>query len=53
VGDVRVKFLYGGKHGEEVTVVGKQSGKEILPYKTELGDEILIIRSGINFRKTF
>jgi len=35
VGDVRVQFSYAGKHGETVTVVGRQSGREIKPYVSD------------------
>lgn len=35
VGDVRVQFSYAGKHGDTVTVVGKQSGREIKPYTAD------------------
>jgi hypothetical protein len=36
-----------------VTVVGRQSGREIRPYKTEHGDELLFLHSGDNLIKLF
>jgi len=39
VGDVRVQFSYAGKHGDTVTVVGRQSGREIRPYYSESGSK--------------
>ena len=46
VGDVRVQFSYAGKHGDLVTVVGKQSGREIRPFETETGEELLFLYPG-------
>ncbi|PNF31646.1 Transmembrane protein 43 [Cryptotermes secundus] len=46
VGDIRVQFSYAGKAGEVVSVVGMQVGKEIRPYQTFSGDEILMLRYG-------
>lgn len=50
VGDVRVHFSFAGKDGDLVTVVGKQSGREIRPFQTETGEELLFLYPGI--RKT-
>ena len=36
VGDWRVQFSYSGRHGDEYTVVGRQTGREIRPYETEV-----------------
>ena len=36
VGDYRVQFSYAGRHGEEFTVVGRQSGREIRAYQTQV-----------------
>ena len=47
VGDYRIQFSYAGKHGEEFTVVGRQSGREIRPYQTQAGEDILILRPGL------
>ena len=47
VGDYRVQFSYAGRHGEEFTVIGRQSGREIRPYQTQAGEELLILRSGV------
>ena len=47
VGDIRVQFSYAGRHGDPVTVVGRQSGREIRPYVTESGDELLILHPGL------
>jgi len=47
VGDYRVQFTYTGRDGEEFTVVGRQSGREIRPYRTESGEELLILHQGI------
>jgi len=46
VGDYRVQFSYAGRHGDEVTVVGRQSGREIRPYQTQAGEDILLLRPG-------
>lgn len=48
VGDIRVQFSYAGRDGEQVTVVGKQSGNEIKPYLTEDGStELLFLHYGL------
>jgi len=47
VGDYRVQFTYAGKDGEEYTVVGRQSGRELRSYSTEAGAELLILHPGI------
>lgn len=47
VGDVRVQFSYAGKDGTLVTVMGKQSGREIRPYQTETGQELLFLHYGM------
>ncbi|XP_023320761.1 transmembrane protein 43-like [Eurytemora carolleeae] len=47
IGDYRVQFTYAGRDGEEFTVVGRQSGREIRPYTTESGEELLILHPGI------
>lgn len=46
IGDIRVQFSYAGKAGEVVSIVGMQDGKEIRPYQTLAGDEILMLRHG-------
>lgn len=46
VGDYRVQFSYAGRHGEEFTVVGRQSGREIRAYQTQAGEELLLLRAG-------
>lgn len=49
IGDVRVQFSYAGKHGETVTVVGKQSGREIKPFLSEStgsNQELLFLYAG-------
>ncbi|XP_021924095.1 transmembrane protein 43 homolog isoform X2 [Zootermopsis nevadensis] len=46
VGDIRVQFSYAGRADEEVSVVGMQVGKEIQPYRTFSGNEILMLRHG-------
>jgi len=46
VGDHRVQFSYAGRHGDEVTVVGRQSGRELRPYQTTAGEDILLLRPG-------
>lgn len=46
IGDIRVQFSYAGKAGEVVSIVGMQDGKEIRPYQTLAGDEILMLRYG-------
>ena len=40
VGDIRIQFAYAGRDEDKVTIVGKQSGRELRPYKTESGDEV-------------
>lgn len=47
VGDVRVQFSYAGRDGEQVTIVGKQSGREVRPFKTDQGDELLFLHRGL------
>jgi len=47
VGDYRVQFTYAGRHGDEVTIVGKQSGRELREYQTQTGDELLILHQGV------
>ena len=47
MGDYRVQFSYAGRHGDEFTVVGKQSGREVRPYQTESGEELLLLHAGI------
>jgi len=47
VGDWRVQFSYAGKQGEEFTVVAKQAGRELRPYSTEAGDELVILHTGL------
>ena len=47
VGDYRVHFLCAGREGEVFTVVGKQVGQEIVPYHTEVGEELFILRTGL------
>eukprot|EP00092_Neocalanus_flemingeri_P010419 GFUD01011230.1.p1 GENE.GFUD01011230.1~~GFUD01011230.1.p1 ORF type:complete len:402 (+),score=104.11 GFUD01011230.1:139-1344(+) len=47
IGDYRVQFSYAGRQGEEFTVVGKQSGQEIVPYQAETGEELFILHTGL------
>jgi len=47
VGDFRVHFSYAGKGGDLVSVVGRQSGREIRPYATEAGEELLFLYPGV------
>jgi len=47
VGDHRVQFSYAGRHGEEFTAVGRQAGRELRPYQTQAGEELLLLQSGI------
>jgi len=42
-----VQFSYSGRAGDEFTVVGRQAGREVRPYKTEGGEELLILQEGI------
>ena len=49
VGDFRVHFSYAGKGGDLVSVVGRQSGREIRPYATEAGEELLFLYPGKDF----
>lgn len=46
VGDVRIQFGYAGRDEDRVTIVGKQSGRELRPYETESGDELLLLYNG-------
>ena len=46
VGDWRVQFSYAGRHGEKFSVVGRQSGREIRPYQTRAGEELLLLQVG-------
>lgn len=46
VGDTRIQFAYAGRDEDKVTIVGKQSGRELRPYKTESGDELLLLYNG-------
>jgi len=46
VGDWRVQFSYAGRHGEQFSVVGRQSGREIRPYQTSGGENLLLLHSG-------
>jgi len=47
VGDYRVQFSYAGRHGDKYTAVGRQSGREIRPYQTEGGEELLLLQDGV------
>jgi len=47
VGDYRVQFSYSGREGEEHTVVGRQSGREVRPYTTEGGEVLAILQEGL------
>ena len=47
VGEHRVQFSYSGRHGDQYTVVGKQAGREIRPYQTETGEELLLLQPGV------
>jgi len=47
VGDYRVQFSYSGRAGEEHTVVGRQSGREVRPYTTEGGEVLAILQEGV------
>jgi len=49
VGDIRVEFSYAGlsgQHPEVVSIIGKQVGRELRPYQTEAGGEILLLYLG-------
>jgi len=46
VGDFRVHYSYAGKGGDLMSVVGRQSGREIRPYTTESGEELLFLYPG-------
>lgn len=47
VGDYRVQFSYAGRHGDQFTTVGKQAGREVRPYTTQTGEELLLLQPGI------
>jgi len=47
IGDYRVEFTYAGMEGDEITMVGMQSGTEIVPYRTETGEELFILQKGL------
>ena len=47
MGDYRVQFSYAGRDGDEYTVVGRQAGRELRPYMTLAGEELLILHPGI------
>eukprot|EP00095_Tigriopus_kingsejongensis_P005652 maker-scaffold209_size256900-snap-gene-0.16 protein:Tk05652 transcript:maker-scaffold209_size256900-snap-gene-0.16-mRNA-1 annotation:"transmembrane protein 43" len=47
VGDIRIQFSYAGHEGDQMTVVAKQSGRELRPYQTESGDVLLMLHSGL------
>jgi len=47
VGDFRVQFSYAGRHGDQFTTVGKQAGREVRPYTTQTGEELLLLQPGI------
>lgn len=47
VGDVRIQFSYAGRDGDHVTVVGRQSGREVRPFRTQSGDELLLLHDGL------
>ena len=46
VGDWRVQFSYAGRDGDQYSVVGRQSGREIRPYQTQAGQELLLLQAG-------
>ena len=43
----RVEFTCAGREGEELTAVGAQTGREILPYQTSSGEELFILQKGL------
>jgi len=47
VGDYRVQFSYAGRHGDQYTTVGRQAGREVRPYQTEGGEELLLLQDGV------
>eukprot|EP00092_Neocalanus_flemingeri_P003678 GFUD01003952.1.p1 GENE.GFUD01003952.1~~GFUD01003952.1.p1 ORF type:complete len:406 (+),score=125.46 GFUD01003952.1:100-1317(+) len=47
VGEHRVQFSYAGRHGDQFTVVGRQAGREVRPYQTEAGEELLLLQAGL------
>lgn len=47
VGDIRIQFSYAGHDQDQVTVIGRQSGREIRPFQTESGEELLMLQSGL------
>ena len=47
IGEYRVQLLYAGREGEAFTVVGKQSGQDLVPYNTRAGEELFILRAGL------
>ena len=47
VGDYRVQFSYSGRHGDLYTAVGRQAGREVRPYQTETGEELLLLHQGV------